>query len=134
VLLVFFKPGSETTDLALAISEALHQKYGTRAAVVPLAVWAEPGAGAKEGERRKMTVPVYDGGAAEAAYGVESVPRFALIDSAGAVRWTFAGVGAETGPTAKAQLERLLGPASPVVPAGTTAPPGPGTAPLTPRP
>ena len=38
VVLVFFKPGSDTTDLALAVADALHTKYATRATVVPLAV------------------------------------------------------------------------------------------------
>lgn len=134
VLLVFFKPGSETTDLALSIADALHLKYGTKAAVVPLAVWADPGTGAKTRERLKLSVPVYESAQVEALYGVESVPRFALVDGAGAVRWSFVGVGAETGSLAVGQLERLLKPASPTHAAGTTAPPGPGTVPSPPRP
>ena len=83
MVLVFFKPGSETTDLALAIADALHQKYGSRVSVVPLAVWADVSAGVKDRDRRKLTVPIYDGAQAETAYGVESVPRFAVIDAAG---------------------------------------------------
>ncbi|HEY1187102.1 MAG TPA: hypothetical protein VGE74_05560, partial [Gemmata sp.] len=127
VLLVFFKPGSETTARALAIADALHERCGTKAAVVPLAVWAGPGAGAKVREQLKLSVPVYDGTQAGAAYGVESVPRFALLDGAGVVRWTFCGVGSETGSVAKAQLERLLPPASPARAAGTTGRPDAGT-------
>lgn len=125
-LLVFFRPGTETAGPALAAAEALHQKYGARATVVPLAVWADTGAGATERVRLKLTVPVYDGAQAGAAYGVESVPRFALLDGSGTVRWTFTGVGPETGPAARAQLERLLAPASPAGAAGTTGRPGPG--------
>jgi hypothetical protein len=134
VVLVFFKPGSETADLALAIANALHQKYGARAAIVPLAVWGDVAAGRKDRDRRKLTVPVFDGAQAETAYGVESVPRFVVIDGAGVVKWTFAGVGAETGYSAREQLERLLGPAAPNTAGGITATPAPGTGRPTARP
>ena len=134
VVLVFFKPGGETTDLALAVADALHQKHGTRAAVVPLAVWGSAAAGAKDRDRRKLTVPIYDGAQADTAYGVESVPRFVVIDGGGVVRWTFAGVGAETGYSAREQLERLLPAVPQNAPAGTTPTPAPGTGVSTPRP
>jgi hypothetical protein len=134
VVLVFFKPNGETTDLALAVADALHQKYGSRAAVVPLTVFGDAAAGAKNRDRRKWTVPVYDGSKAETVYAVESVPRFAVIDGAGVVRWTFTGVGAETGHSARVELDRLLTPASPNAPPGTTRAPAPGTGALVPRP
>lgn len=132
-VLVFFKPGGDTTELALAVADALHRRYGTRAAVVPLAVWGAAGAGEKERERRKLAVPVYDGTQAETAYGIESVPRFVVIDGAGRVRWTFAGAGAETGYSVRRELDRLLPPASPDTPAGTTRTPGAASAPPVPR-
>ncbi len=134
VLLVFFKPGSETTDLALAIANALYEKHGARVAVVPLAVGGDLAAGTKDRDRRKLSVPVYDGAQADTAYGVESVPRFAVVDGAGVVKWTFAGVGAETGSSVKSQLERLLPPPSPNGAAGTIRAPGPGSEPTPPRP
>lgn len=128
-LLVFFKPGSETTDLALAVADALQQKYGTRVSIVPLAVWANVDAGVKDRDRRKLSVAIYDGTQAETAYGVESVPRFAVIDGAGVVKWTFSGVGAETGHSAREQLDRLFAATSPNRAGGTigTAAPGMGT-------
>ncbi len=128
VLLVFFKPGSETTDLALAIADAVHEKYAGRVAVLPLAVWGDSGAIQKDRERRKLTAPVFDGTQAETAYGVESVPRFAVIDGSGVVKWTFAGVGAETGAAAKSQLDRLFTQPSPDGAAGTTRAAGTGSA------
>lgn len=133
-VLVFFKPGGETTDLALAVADALHQKHGTRAAIVPLAIWGDTAAGLKDRDRRKLTVPIYDGAQAETAFGVESVPRFVVIDGGGVVRWTFAGVGAETGYSVREQLERLLPAAPPNAPAGTTLTPAPGTGVPLPRP
>jgi hypothetical protein len=134
VVLVFFKPGSETTDLALAVASALNEKYGARAAIIPLAVWGEVSAGVKDRDRRKLTVPIYDGTQADTAYGVESVPRFAVIDGSGVVRWTFAGVGAETGYSAREQLERLLPAAAPNSPPGTTRTSAPGIVVPRPRP
>jgi hypothetical protein len=134
VVLVFFKPGSETTDLALAVANALNEKYGKRATVVPLVVWGEVAAGVKDRDRRKLTVPLFDGAQAEAAYGVESVPRFAVIDGSGVVRWTFAGVGAETGYSAREQLERLLPVIAPNAPSGKPGTPAPGRVPAGTRP
>lgn len=124
VVLVFFKPGSETAGPALAVADALRAKHAPRAAVVPLAVWAEP-------RPRPGGAPVYDGALAEALYGVESVPRFALVDGRGVVRWAFAGVGGETGFDLNRELERLLAPSSATDTAGA---PGPGTAPPGARP
>jgi hypothetical protein len=127
VVLVFYKPGSETAPLALAVADALHEKHKGRAAIVPLAVWAEqpPRAGG---------APVFDGSRAELVYGVESVPRFAVLDARGVVTWSFAGAGAETGFTLNEQLERLLAPAPPSSATGTLGAPGPGTAPRGPLP
>jgi hypothetical protein len=133
-VLVFFKPGSDTTPLALAAADALHRRYGGRAAVVPLAVWGTPGAGEGAHDRLKLAVPVYDGTQAETAYGIESVPRFVVIDGAGRVRWTFAGVGAETGYSARREVDRLLAPTSPDAPGGTTRAPGTRSTPPGPRP
>ena len=79
-------------------------------------------------------MPVHDGAQAETAYGVESVPRFVVIDAAGVVTWTFAGVGNETGSAVRVQLDRVLGPARPNSPTGTTRVPAPGTGVPFPRP
>lgn len=130
VVLVFFMPGQETTDLSLAIADALQKRYGPRLAVVPLAVFAETAAGIHDRDRLKLSVPVYDGTAAGAAYGVETFPRFVVIDAAGKVRWAFAGVGAETGFLARERVDALLPPPARTVgvtgrpyPAGPTLPP-----------
>lgn len=119
VVLVFYKPGSETASHALVVAEALHRTFGGRAVVAPLAVFADPIAG--ERDRLKLTVPVHDGTAAESAYGIETVPRFVVIDAAGVVRWQFHGVGGETGFLVRQELEKLLPP-----PAGATGTPGTG--------
>ncbi len=127
VVVVFFKPGSETTDLALAIADAIHSKYARAAAVVPLAIWGPVADAEKDRDRRQLRVPIFEGTQAETAFGVESVPRFVLIDARGVVKWSFCGVGAETGYFLREQLERLLSPASPNAATGTTRTSAPAT-------
>ena len=119
-VLIFFKPTSETTDLPLVIADALDKLYRGRVTVVPLVVFGETAAGLKDRDRLKLSVPVYDGAAVGAAYGVDTFPRFVVTDTAGKVRWAFAGVGAETGFLVREELDTLLAPAgtgSPIAPA-----------------
>jgi hypothetical protein len=133
VVLVFFSPGTQTADLSLSIADALRKRYGDRAAVAPLVVFADPAAGVKDRDRLKLNVPVYDGTAAGAAYGVDSFPRFFVIDPAGKVRWAFAGVGAETGFLVREEVDRLVPPSPTIRPPGTPSPPPPPALPSPPR-
>ncbi|HEX4606979.1 MAG TPA: hypothetical protein VH092_02115 [Urbifossiella sp.] len=123
VVLVFFMPGQETAELSLAVADALTKRYSGRVVVAPLAVFADPALAAKDMARRRLSVPVYDGSAAVDPYGVETFPRFVVVDRAGAVRWAFAGVGAETGYLVREQVEAVLSP--PTATASPTPPPIP---------
>ena len=102
--------------------------------MVPLAVWADASAGVKDRDRLKLAVPINDGAQADTAYGVESVPRFVVIDGRGVVRWAFAGVGAETGHSVRDQVDRLFPAAAPDRAGGTIGTAGPGLGVATPRP
>jgi hypothetical protein len=134
VVLVFFRPGGETTDLSLAVADALDRRYAGKVVVTALCVFADSSAGVKDRDRLKFTIPVYDGSAAASSYGVETAPRFALIDTDGKVRWVFTGVGAETGFLLKEQVDRLVTPASQTSVNGTTAPIGLPLPPIVSRP
>jgi hypothetical protein len=134
VVLVFFRPAGETTDLSLAIANAVEKRYAGKVLVVPLAVFGDVSTGVKDCDRLKFTLPVFDGSGTANGYGVETVPRFAIIDTAGKVRWTFTGVGAETGFLLKEEMDRLIVPASPNAAGGTNPSPGPGLPPIVPRP
>ncbi len=129
VVLIFFMPGQETTERSLTIAEAVQQKFGSRIAVVPLSVFAKLEAGMADRDRLKLAVPVYDGTAAETAYGIESFPRFFAIDASGKLRWTFTGVGPETGYLLREQVDSLLSP-----PVATGSPGGPSNPKPLPRP
>ena len=65
-------------------------------------------------------------GVTDSAFGVETFPRFVVLDGAGVVRWVFRGVGAETGYLVCREVEKLLAaPTGAAAPVGTTGPPGP---------
>jgi peroxiredoxin len=134
VVLIFFKAGGETTELSLAIADALEKRYGGNAVVVPLVAFGETDAAINDRNRLKYGVQVYDGKTAATAYGVATVPRFAVIDGDGKVKWTFTGVGSETGYLVKEQLDRLARPILPDGPPGKIVAPGPATTPIVPRP
>jgi peroxiredoxin len=134
VVLVFFKPGNDTTDLSLAIADALEKRYGGDVPVIALAVFGDTAVGIKDRNRLKLTVPVQDGAAAASAYGVETIPRFAVIDSDGKVKWTFMGVGSETGFLLREQVDFLAHPTLPNGPSGKTPSPRSITIPVVPRP
>jgi hypothetical protein len=135
VVLVFFRPGMETTDLSLAIAAALRKKYGERIAVDPLVVFGTVAEAEKDRDRLNLDVPLYDGTSAERSYGIETFPQFIVIDAAGGIEWTFTGVGAETGYLVCEQIDKLLGQqAGTVIPAGTAYPAGLPARPKRPRP
>jgi hypothetical protein len=134
VVLIFLKPGGETTELSLAIADALDKRYGGEVLVFPLVMFGETSAAIKDRNRLNLNVPLYDGAAAATTYGVDTVPRFAVIDSDGKIKWTFTGVGSETGFLVKEQVDRLARPVLPGGPSGITAAPGTVTVPVIPRP
>lgn len=134
VVVVFLRPGGETTDLALSIANAIEKRYAGKVAVGALVVFGGVAEATKERDRLKFTLPLFDGSKSVAAYGVETVPRFALIDAAGKVRWTFTGVGAETGFLLKEEADRLVSPASPAGAGGKSDSAGTRMPPIAPRP
>ena len=129
VVIVFFMPGQVTAESSLTIADALRTKFGSKVHVAAFAVFAPSSAGIRDRDRLKLTVPIYDGSSAEAAYGIETFPRFFAIDAAGTLRWTFAGVGNETGKSLREQVESLLAP-----PVATVSPAAPGNPEPRPKP
>jgi hypothetical protein len=108
-VVVFYKPGSETSIDTLAVCEALHRKYAGAVTVIPLAVFAPPTVASQQRTETKCSVPVYDGVEVVSKYGVESVPRFLILDAKGTLRWSFnAGIGPEVGYLVKQEVEKVL--------------------------
>lgn len=127
VVLVFFRPASETADLSLAIADALANRYGSGVTVRALAVFEDAVKGANDARRLGLAIPVHDGSTAASEFGIESIPRFAVINAEGKVSWTFTGVGPETGGLIREELDRLTRPTLPTSLSGTTSTPVPGT-------
>ena len=55
----------------------------------------------------RLTVPILDGAAVRATYGVDTYPKFFVVDTEGLLTWQFNGFGAETGYLVKRELEKL---------------------------
>jgi hypothetical protein len=108
-VVVFFKPGSETSEETLTVCEALHRKFADRVTVLPLALGGDLIAASKQRASLKYTVPVFDGTQAQEKYAVRSYPQIFVVDTAGEVKWMFdAGIGPEVGSLVKKELEGLL--------------------------
>jgi len=122
-VLVFFMPGQETAELSLCVADALAKRYPGRVAVAPLAVFAAPALAAKDIERRRLTLAVHDGSSAVDLYGIDTYPRFVVVDRDGVVRWSFAGVGPETGYLVREQVDALLSPPTATASPADPAPP-----------
>jgi hypothetical protein len=122
-VLVFFMPGQVTAELSLCVADALAKRYPGRVAVAPLAVFAAPALAAKDVEKRKLTVAVHDGSPAVDLYGIDTYPRFVVVDRDGVLRWTFAGVGPETGYLVREQVDALLSPPTATASPAAAAPP-----------
>jgi len=106
---IFFKPGSATSQDTLLFAEALHQHFGDKVSVVPLAIGSNAAAASKQREELKLKVPIYDGFDIRDEYRVTTFPQFFLLESTGNLKWTFdAGVGPETGFLVKRELEAIL--------------------------
>jgi hypothetical protein len=108
-VVVFFKPGSETSEETLTVCEALHRKYADKVTVLPLALGGDLLAASKQRVGLKYTVPVFDGTQAKEKYAVKSYPQFFVVDAKGQVRWAFdAGIGPEVGSLVVKELEAVL--------------------------
>ena len=107
-VLVFYRPDSKTSAGALAVAEALHAHAAGRASVVGVAVLEDPAVAQRQRLDLKLTLPLLDGRGVAALYGVETYPRFLVLDGQGAVAWQFDGFGPETGLLTRTQLDRLV--------------------------
>jgi hypothetical protein len=108
-VVVFFKPGSETSEETLTVCEALHLTFADKVTVLPLALGGDLISASKQRAGLKYTVPVFDGTQAKEKYAVKSYPQFFVVNGTGEVRWAFdAGIGPEVGKLVKDQVEKLL--------------------------
>lgn len=108
VVLIFYKPGTPLGAAALIIAEALHRRYSGKAVVLPLIVTTDAETAYAEWQQRKLSVPLFAGAFLRERYGIDSYPRFFLVDANGILRNRFEGVGNETGFLLRRELEALL--------------------------
>jgi hypothetical protein len=107
-VVIFYKPGSATATETLSVCEALFRKYSDTIKVIPLAVGKPATEAAAERTKWKITAPIYAGDDVRDLYGVNSYPRFYVVDSRGVCCWLFdAGIGPEVGYLVSKELDRL---------------------------
>lgn len=108
-VVVFYKPGSKTSEETLTVCEALFRKFGDKVAVIPLSLGGDLVAASKQRAALKYSVPVFDGAEVRDKYAVRSYPQFFLVDGEGTVWWAFdAGIGPEVGSLVKKEFEKVL--------------------------
>jgi peroxiredoxin len=107
VLLVFYNPSSPTAAEVLHFALRLSHSYPERIAVVGLSVGDIPRVKSQCAELG-LTFPVLDGGGLRISYGVETTPKFVLLDGANIVRGAWLGWGRETSAEVVEELKRWL--------------------------
>jgi peroxiredoxin len=115
VLLVFYSPASPTAREVLHFAQRLWHSYPERIAVVGLAVGDVPRVKSQCAELG-LSFPVLDGGGLRISYGVETTPKFVLLDGANIVRGAWLGWGRETPAEVVEELKRWLTVSTPLPP------------------
>jgi hypothetical protein len=108
VLLVFYHPESDRAADVLTFCRNLNATYGRYMSVVGLSVVADVKQVRQQRDRLKCTFPVLDGGGLRFSYGVETTPKFVLIDAVGIVRGDYLGWGHETADEILTELRNWL--------------------------
>lgn len=110
VVIIFYKPNSQTSKESLTIAEALAKRYRETATILPLAIGTKPEVAAEQRAELKYRVPVFDGSEVRSAYRIETFPQFFIVDGQGKLNWSFdAGVGPEVGYLVKEALDKAIG-------------------------
>ncbi|MGL6072992.1 MAG: peroxiredoxin family protein [Fimbriiglobus sp.] len=107
VVLGFYRPESKTSEGTLMVLEALQNKYGSEVHVLGMSILEETPTAQKQRERLQLTTTILDGRAQRLTYGVETYPKFFLLDSGGRIQWRFDGYGPETGYLLQEQLLKI---------------------------
>ena len=108
VVLIFYKPQSQTTKGALELADALTAHFANKVVVLPLACENKGDTATSQRKTWGVKSTLFDGDDVKKTYGIEAYPRFILIDPSGLYRWDIEGIGNETGFLVKEELDRLL--------------------------
>jgi len=95
VLLIFFSPKSPRVEQVLRFGQEVTATYGAKVAVLGLAVSDDAEAVRKLWDRQKLTYPPLSGQGLRLTFGVESTPKFIVLDGDGVLRSSYVGWGVE---------------------------------------
>jgi hypothetical protein len=110
VLMVFYSPTSSTAPDVLRFAQRLAVAYPQHVRIVGLSMSSDTAVVRSQSASLGLTFPVIDGSALRVSYGVETTPRFVLLDSANIVRGAWLGWGQETPTEVREELKRWLTP------------------------
>lgn len=108
ILMVFYTPTSVTAVDVLRFAREVQTAHGDQAAVLGLSVSNDSKAVLDQAAELRLGYPLLFGGGLRISYGVETTPKFVVIDSAGIVRGMYLGWGAETAHEVMSEFRRWL--------------------------
>jgi peroxiredoxin len=109
VLMVFYQPGAESCRLFMRSIQDLADQFGDQELVVlGFAMSDDADKALETSERMQVRFPTLAGKALKRSYGVESTPRFVVLDSEGVVRAAFTGWGPEIPPALTEAVRKSL--------------------------
>lgn len=108
ILMVFYNPTSVTAPDVLRFAREVQATHGAKASVVGMSVSPDGKAALAQANTLGLTYPLLFGGGLRISYGVETTPKFVVIDAVGVVRGMYLGWGAETAGEVTTELRRWL--------------------------
>jgi len=110
VLLIFFTPESPHAEQVLRVGRQVTRAFGTKVAVLGLALTDDTEAVLKLWEQQQLTYPPLSGRGLTLNFGVTSTPMFVVLDADGIVRSSYVGWGVEFPHAITEELRRWLPP------------------------
>lgn len=107
VLLVFYKPTGDLARPSILAAETLEKRYAGKADVFAVAVASDVDTAKSHRTAVGTKVPGLDGAGLRERFGVDSYPRFVIVDKEGNLAWQFEGYGNEVPGLTVFELDRM---------------------------
>lgn len=108
IVLLFYKPHTETGAQVLRFVQALSEKHQSKVTVVGMAVSDNTEFVRKQYRDMRLTFPILDGQGLHQTFGVDATPRLIILDGEGVLRGAYTGWGAQTPGEITEELRRWL--------------------------
>lgn len=95
ILMLFYHPDSQSAVSCLSFAEQIQRDYKGKVQVLGLSVVGDARKATIQKETMKLSFPLMDGGGLKISYGLESTPRWVLMDQQMIIRALHSGWGDE---------------------------------------